>query len=288
MARRLNGSVRPRIHTLMSIVIATYGPKVGTCNICGTHGPLTEDHTPPKGCLKPTQVEVRHISSHFGSGPPTGKARKSQNGVKYRTLCARCNNTLLGHKYDPHFIDFVNEIGHALKSSLYLPPVIQIRAEPQAILRSLLGHLAAQGVDRYRKGPLTESIRDYILDTSLPFPDGLSAFYWAYPHKPQVMVRDAAYLNITGGHQPFVLWLLKFFPVAFMVTWGEPTGLMYEPQNFNPWRHVAYGTGVDMPLILRPTAHPYWPEAPSNNNILLYGQEAIHAKAGTSGSGLDK
>jgi hypothetical protein len=126
---------------------------------------------------------------------------------------------------------------------------------------------------------MTEPIRDYILDESRPFPEGLSAFYWAYPHKPHVMVRDAAYLNVSGGHKPFALWLLKFFPVAFMVTWGEPTGLIYEPQAFNRWRRVSYDLEVEIPVILRPTAHPYWPEAPSDDSILLYGPEAIHAAA---------
>ena len=83
--------------------------------------------------------------------------------MKYRTLCHRCNNSLLGARYDPPFIAFVNEISLLLKSSIYLPSTLSIQGQPQAILRSLLGHIAAQGVNRYLKGPLTEPMRDYIL-----------------------------------------------------------------------------------------------------------------------------
>lgn len=261
----------------MSILIATFGPKIGTCNICGEHGPLTEDHTPPKGCLKPTQVEVRHISSHLGSGPPRSRGRKSQNGVKYRTLCARCNNLLLGHRYDPHFISFVNAVGAAMKSSLYLPPILNIRGRPQAILRSLLGHLAAQGVDRYLKGPMTEPVRDYILNEAKPFPPGLTAYYWVYPYKSHIMVRDAAYMNISGGHEPFTIWLLKFFPIAFMVAWDTPNGLEFGPQSFEPWRSADYAEETQIPIALRPVIPAFWPEAPTNSTIVMYGQEAIHA-----------
>ena len=259
----------------MTILIATRGPKVGRCNICGEVGSLTEDHTPPKGCLKPTQVEIRHISSLLSQSSTPTRGRHSQNGVKYRTLCHRCNNSLLGARYDPPFIAFVNEISLLLKSSIYLPSTLSIQGQPQAILRSLLGHIAAQGVNRYLKGPLTEPMRDYILDETKPFPAGLCAYYWAYPHRSHVMVRDAAFLDIPSGN-PFAIWLLKFFPVAFLITWGEPSYLEYSPHPFEPWRSSLFGHQENMPLTIRPALPAFWPDAPTDRSVLLYGQEAIH------------
>jgi hypothetical protein len=258
----------------MGILLATYGPKQGICNICGKNGPLTEDHTPPKGCLKPTQVELKHIAHLLSDESQTTKGRYSQNGVKYRTLCHRCNNSLLGAKYDPALISFVSGVGNYLKSSLRLPDTVTVNAQPQAILRSLLGHISAQGVDRYMKGPQTETIRDYFLDSSLPFPSGLNAYYWAYPHRPQVMFRDAAYCDIPSGVS-YMIWLLKFFPVAFLITWGEPTGLKYPMHSFEPWRSVSFNHEFELPLSLRSIPPIYWPEAPSNESVLMYGQEAI-------------
>jgi hypothetical protein len=74
----------------LSVLIVTKGPKEGRCNICGEEGKLTEDHTPPKGCIKIKQVELHHIIQHLNAEQPQSKGRISQNGVKYRTLCARC------------------------------------------------------------------------------------------------------------------------------------------------------------------------------------------------------
>src|ERR1035438_2045085 len=132
----------------MTTTVATFGSRNGQCNICGDSGRLTDDHTPPKGCRNPSKVELNHIGQLLGSDQPKVKGRFSQNGVKYRTLCHRCNNTLLGSKYDPAFIAFVNKVGTILQSSLHLPNTINIQAQPQAMLRSLIGHISAQGVKR--------------------------------------------------------------------------------------------------------------------------------------------
>lgn len=259
------------------MLIATRGPKEGQCNVCGEHGRLTEDHTPPKGCLKPTQVELLHLVHLLSDEPTKVKGRFSQNGVKYRTLCHRCNNTLLGTKYDPAFISFVNSVGAFLKSSLHLPARVSVKGQPQAILRSLIGHISAQGVGRYPKGPLTEAVRDYFLDISKALPAGLRAYYWAYPYRPHVMFRDAAYLDIPSG-ATVAIWVLKFFPIAFLLAWGEPKGLAYPMETFETWRNAPYHMEVDMPLSLRPIPPMYWPEAPTDSSVLLYGQEALYAK----------
>ena len=154
--------------------IQTRGPKVGRCNICGTSGPLTEDHTPPKGCYPPTAVELHSLVTRLNrDADGVSKRRLSQNGVKFRTLCGRCNSGLLGTEYDPALIRFVGTLRQALQSTLHLPPVLSVECQPQAVMRAVLGHMMAQGLDRYLKGPLTEYIRDYMLDRSLPLPTGL-------------------------------------------------------------------------------------------------------------------
>jgi hypothetical protein len=258
-------------------VIETRGPPNGRCNICGQVGRLTEDHTPPKGCYKPTQVELQSLLRHLSDTTHGPKSRYSQNGVKYRTLCQGCNNTLLGANYDPAFIRFVNSVPAALPSSLALPEVLWLPGQPQAILRSLLGHLTAQGVDRYLKGPGTEVLRDYMLDTSLPLPGFLRVFYWAYPHQSHIMVRDAACVDIRQG-KPFVMWFLKFFPIAFMVTWDGPPTMPFPVNSFEEWRAVPFDSQVDLPFRLRPLPPEHWPEAPTDDTIISYGREAINVR----------
>ncbi|MBI5437290.1 MAG: hypothetical protein HY937_09330 [Nitrosomonadales bacterium] len=258
----------------MAILIATRGPKFGECNICGDNTKLTEDHTPPKGCIKIGQVELHHITEHLAIERTKSKGYLSQNGVKYRTLCARCNNGFLGARYDQSLIDFVNGIGNSLRSEWPLPHVLSIRTKPQKLMRSLLGHLSAQGVGRYQKGSLTEPIRDYFLDETKPLPDGLKIYFWLYPFKHHVMARDCGYVDLRI-QEPVVVWFLKFFPVAFMVTFEEPASYSFPFVCLSSWGKEQIDFEAELPVDLRSITPEYWPEAPTRNSVVMYGQEAI-------------
>lgn len=261
----------------MAIEVATYGAKRGVCNLCGSQGLLTADHTPPKGCLRPTKVELKHIGQMLSSEEPRAKGRISQNGVKYRTLCSSCNNDFLGHRYDPALISFVNKVGDILKSSIYLPSIVEVEAQPQPLIRSLLGHMFAQGINRYGKHKNFDVVKEYFFDQTKPLPGCVSVYYWAHPYLSHVMIRDAAYLDIKAS-ATFYFWLLKFFPIAFLMIWDGPNTLEYRLPSFNAWRSSEFESRINVPLRLRPTMDPFWPEAPSDNHVLLYGKEAITAQ----------
>lgn len=260
----------------MGILIEVRGPKTGQCNICGELGQLTEDHTPPKGCIRVGQVEIRHIVHRLSAEMPQSSGRKSQNGVKYRTLCPRCNNGLLGANYDIAFNSFVNSVGAYLKSPLELPDVVSVKAQPQKIMRAVLGHMSAQGINRYLKGPETESVRNYFLDEALPLPDSLNIYYWVYPYQGQVLVRDCSYLDLSIG-EPVFMWFMKFFPVAFMITWKEPSAYNFTVPNLSKWRTSAINDEYELVIPLKRVVHQFWPEAPTNQSIVAYGQEAVIA-----------
>lgn len=259
---------------MAKVLISTRGKKFGKCNICGSEGKLTEDHTPPKGCIKISQVELQHITSHLSLETPSGRGRLLQNGVRYRTLCHSCNNTYLGTKYDPPFIDFVNTVGSYLKTELYLPTSIDTEIEPQKIMRALLGHLSAQGVDRYDKGKDTLPIKNYFLDKSLPLPDFIRIYYWAFPFNNHVMVRDCSYLDLRAN-TPFIIWFVKFFPIAFMVTFRQPDEITLNLSELSRWRNEPIDFKAVEKVRLRNLPPQFWPEAPSDMNLIMYGQEAI-------------
>lgn len=113
---------------------------------------------------------------HLAAEPPKKAGRISQNGIKYRTLCGDCNNRLLGIEYDPEFIRFVNGIGQCLRTTMVLPAILGFEAKPLRIMRSLLGHISAQGVGRYRKGAITEPLKNYILDLAVPLPNEIRIY----------------------------------------------------------------------------------------------------------------
>jgi len=136
--------------------------------------------------------------------------------------------------------------------------------------------MAAQGVDRYEKGDDTEPLRDYFLNDTLPLPDAINIYYWVFPYKGQVLVRDCALTDLTVGESVFI-WLMKFFPIAFLVTWCEPVGYRFGLQNLAQWRTSSIEDEVDIPVSLVSPMHQYWPEAPTNHTFLTYGAEAVFA-----------
>jgi hypothetical protein len=161
--------------------INTRGPKFGQCNICGETGQLTQDHTRPQSCGNASGVEIRSYRDAFSQEAPQHPPRRFQAGIYYQTVCARCNN-LMGSDYDPALAHFCAEARGVSATPLRLQPNIQLTIKPALVLRSVLGHLAARGLNNYRKGPLTEPLRDYFLDTELPLPSGLRIYYWLYPY----------------------------------------------------------------------------------------------------------
>lgn len=257
----------------MPVTLITRGPRHGTCNICGRVGKLTEDHTPPKGCVRPIAMELRHVTHRLAA--ERAIAAKANDGVKYRTLCARCNSERLGGRYDPALIDFVNSVRHLLLSNLYLPSPMVIPAKPCLIVRAVWGHLAAVGVDRYLKGPGTEALRDFFLDESLPIPPGMNFYYWIYPYRRQVLIRDASSIDV-HWRSSATYWLMKFYPMAFAV-W-KPNGTY--PLNYRDFATnytATPDTVVDVMVDLSPVPHELILEAPTATQAIMFGQDSVVA-----------
>lgn len=251
------------------------GPATGVCNICGEDGPLTQDHTPPKGAVDIRPVKLKSIVGNLADGEPNlPSSRILQNGIRYRSLCSNCNNNILGAKYDQSYIDFVKAVRAYANTSIEIPNPVRIDSTPQKLMRAVLGHMCAQGVERYRKGPDTEPIRDYLLDDSLPLPENIRIYAWPYLDSRQLIVRDAAYLDLTSG-QPFIFWLTKFSPIAFMATFDQPQDLNLFVPELSIWRHKPIDHVSRLALDLKNIKHPYWPEAPGDTTVLTYGEAAI-------------
>lgn len=85
----------------------------GTCHLCGTWGPLTFEHVPPRAAFNDHRVLEADIYKLMGSDlledlkNPQGKFNQRGSG-KY-TLCGRCNNDT-GAWYGPAYVEFVRGI----------------------------------------------------------------------------------------------------------------------------------------------------------------------------------
>lgn len=258
-------------------LLQTRGPEKGRCNICGEHGPLTVDHTPPKGFAPAIALQVNHVAERLGV-EPTGPYKKAPDGVKYRSLCERCNRDTLGAIHDPALIHMPDEVSRLLTTPLLFPIKGTVRICPQKVTRSVLGHLCAQGMDRYEKGAITEPLRDYILDPSLPMPSQMRVNYWLYPHLRRVLIRDAVIARL-GTNTKSGVWILKAYPLAFVVTWNRdfPISDTHVFHDFDAFANIGIDDEADVPIDLMNVPHQFWPESPVNRDLILMGEAAIVA-----------
>ncbi len=69
--------------------------------------------------------------------------------------------------------------------------------------------------------------------------------------------------------------ILKFFPLGFVVCDSQTP---YEDTvSLTQWRHLKAYETADVPVHLRPVHHPFWPEAPAHDNVVLIGHQGMQS-----------
>ncbi len=263
--------------------VITRGATVGTCNICGANGPLTDDHIPPKGVSRVGQVAMMDIIDLLSVERPKKRFRLSQNGVKYRTLCGKCNNERLGLGYDPTLIALCKDVRTYLESALHLPDEMHVKTKANRLVRSIVGHLLAHGVSEHRNGSMIGELTDYFLDDQLPFPTHFKLYYWVYPYNDQVMIKGAS-MSPRYWNSFAVFMLLKFFPLSFFFVLDEPNEweIPFRLRRLDTKLSTAIEDEVIMPINFTDLPPQRWPEAPGNAGMVMHGKGATGAVPRTS------
>lgn len=259
------------INTRPMFYVKVKRDKIDKCNICLTKTALSWDHIPPKGSIELAPVEMESIFHLFIQKPENARLAESQNGLKYRTICPKCN-AKIGQKYDVVIKDFANSVGRYLNSTLRLPPSVKHRTKPVALMRGILAHLLAAKI-KLDDGDFDNTLRELIRDESLPIPPDIFVHYWTYPYEQIVVLRDFAIASLKS-HRAGFFNTIKYFPIAYLIS-SVPDfcGL----PELTAFRNCNVDEEVDIPIILEKTAHPFWPEAPDADSVIVFGQEAVNA-----------
>lgn len=255
-----------------------HGPLRGPCSICGTPAQLTVDHVPPKGIAKGAAMEMRALMDRLSIDKVEGKFQLSQGGVKFRSLCPRCNNERLGAECDPELLALCNHADRVMRSPLALPPSFTVDVRPMRVLRSIVGHMLATESGRQPVGPMEEAMADFFLDTRLPPPRQLECFYWPYPFNDQVILREVS-LGRMGGHPPLFFKLLKFYPLSFMLTWERHEATWdFRMQDLARYRRLGNDDTAALVIDLQAVPPQRWPEAPLNDCMLMMAGKPMIAE----------
>ncbi len=205
-------------------------------------------------------------------GDRSFRPRISQNGVTYQTICEDCNNKL-GNRYDWALGEFSKKIESFIESKLTLPDSFEVECYPNAIIRSVLGHLLAAKTET-DEVVIDKLIRPCILDYSLPIHDDIHILYWVYPYEETIILRDFGMPAARGRLQTVGFFnLIKFYPIAFLIAHELP---FYEKlPTLHQFNKLSPGDKANIQINLRSVKHSTWPEeCVGLENFLVFGRSA--------------
>ena len=250
----------------------TRGPEIGICNICGILSRLTEDHIPPKGVPLVGQVYLSRLTETLGVEKLRRSERFFQRGVKYRSICANCNNVLLGSKYDPTLIQFCKELHSTLARTVFLP--ISRPVKINRLLRAFVAHLISHGIEQHRVGTLSSDLTDYLLNDSAAFPANLRAYLWLYPYKPQIVAHGLGRISKFGAPDNIsVFSLLKFYPIGFLCSISDlPHDELAQVTRVDSLSSTSIDHLVSVELNISFIPHGRWPELPGKYGAVFHNE----------------
>jgi len=240
--------------------------KYGICNICLKEANLTWDHVPPKSGIELTAVEMQTILQRFTKD--NNKFLISQNGVKYRTICKSCNE-FLGTTYDRVLNEFSKTVSIYLKSNLILPKIINHKTKPNLLVKAIIAHLISAKAE-IDDVSFDKKFREFILNKNSIIPKDIHIFYWIYPYKNIIVIRDFLMPTIRGRFKEFSSFhLLKYFPVAYLVSDSK----YYENlPDITKYCNNDIDLETDIQINLERVESYNWPEIIDNGNIFLSGK----------------
>lgn len=251
-------------------VTEKFKKKNNICNICQKHAKLSEDHVPPKVCPSAKNQLISKFLYQM-TNDRSFRPRISQSGVSYTTICSDCNNDL-GSKYDLELGSFSKKVESFVESNITLPSTFSIECSPNAIMRSILGHLLAAKTED-DEVVIDKLIRPCILDPSKPIHDDIHIFYWVYPYEKTIILRDFGMPAIRGRMDTAGFFnMIKFYPIAFLITHGLAS---YENlRSLHQFNGLSPNEKAYIQIDLQPVQNDTWPETLDLENFLMLGRSA--------------
>lgn len=252
-------------------IIEKFKKKDNICNICQKKKDLSDDHVPPKACPPAKNTVISKLLYEM-TGNRAFRTRISQNGITYKTICNDCNNGL-GTRYDWYLSEFSQKIETFIESKLILPDSFEVECHPNAIMRSVLGHLLAAKTEA-DEVVIDNLIRLCILDPSLPIHDDIHIFYWVYPYEKTIILRDFGMPSVRGNFQTGGFFnMIKFYPIAFLITHklNSYEGLL----SLHQFNKLPPSDKTNIRINLRSVKSSTWPEeCLGMENLLVLGRAA--------------
>ncbi len=221
-------------------------PVDNICNICLNKSELTSDHVPPKCTGNEGLFHYVNLFNYMISKEIKYKGI-SKDGIKYQTICQRCNNEKL-KIYDDEINRLYNTFKNASPSNKL---TLRLTLKPNKIIRGILGHFLSAKTSHIRTA-LEDIFSKAINNPTIPINPNLGFYVVPYFHNQIRVVRD---LLIDYGK--VVINVMKIKPLAFIIT--QPK---YFPQlpDWSCYFNVEQESEFDIELFGIKECELEWPE----------------------------
>lgn len=187
------------------------------CNICGQVSDLTWDHVPPKFCFNNGKVKYNSILER---NEESSQSKISQNGIKYRSICSKCNNDLLGSDYDKEYKKLVDILYKLYITQGEIGQYVEIQGiNVNKTARAIIGHFLAAR-NEYIDGKAENKLREYFLNPNLRPPKDFKLFYYVYIYNTIMIIRDVApkkFGKVEYAIPEGLISCMNSFPIAFIL-----------------------------------------------------------------------
>jgi len=249
--------------------------EIDYCNICGNFGKMTWDHVPPKAAYNWNSIKVNTVFS--GMPKENIYQKKYQNGIKFRSVCQKCNNELLS-KYDVVYVDFVQKVAGFFEKCDMSNSNVEIEVDVKLLCKGIIGHFLSAKDFYDEKCTVDVALRKYLLMDELP--QELKIYYWVYPYKTINIIRDVITANVLEQRFPKgMISVIAAFPIAFMITMDDDSNLLPDLLDYMDTNKIP----IDLRTITNPVTQKMrdclWP-----CNIGNEKDDASFVLAGSAGA----
>lgn len=218
------------------------------CNICLRTEKLTWDHVPPKTALPVAQTMVRPLFRGVS------RAKHSQSGVKFLTLCRSCNGERLGGDYDKALVAMCRQARRLHRNASLLVQMPYVEIDSGKVVRSIFGHMLAAKDHTPRSGA-DEVMREFFMDPALKVLEKLNVLYWAHPDRSVRLARETVVIDFDGPETEMLRCdMLIWYPLGFVVCDRIPPRMSSRPPLNMPHMNDYLGHPSPMQVPLRALA----------------------------------
>lgn len=188
----------------------------GVCHLCGTYGPLSFEHVPPRAAFNDRPVRLYPFEEAFSLAPgelPLSKGTIQQRGAGAHTLCIRCNNNT-GSWYGTHFVAWCYQGMDLLARTGGRPTLIHLNyVFPLSIIKQIATMFFSINGERFRQ--VNPDLEAFVLDRDRKYLPPRYRFY--------------VYLNGEGRHRALAVAGTLHVPTSTNRTMTEIT---YPPYGY--------------------------------------------------------